>query len=163
MEHMARASIEEGADSLFFATQVASRHVLTRNESRAFGQSYDPGLLKKLGGQVDFVLLHIHGEDIFYQDLFQYPVQIVNWHDRKTPPMLKEGKELFHGAVAGGIDEWNVLATSTPEVVHAQVRDAIQQTEGIGLVVTAGCVISTDTPEVNIRAARAAVEAQVRG
>jgi uroporphyrinogen-III decarboxylase len=46
----------------------------------------------------------------------------------------------------------------TPEQVRAQVRDAIEQTDGIGLIVTAGCVISTDTPEENITAARKAVE-----
>jgi uroporphyrinogen decarboxylase len=163
MERFAHASIEAGADALFFATQVASRDVLREDESRAFGQSYDLALLGHLGGHVDFTLLHIHGENIFYRDLFQYPVQMVNWHDRKTLPTLKEGKRLFHGAVAGGIDEWNVLAVGTPEQVRAQVKDAIEQTDGMGLVIAAGCVISTDTPEQNIRAARAAVKARGRG
>lgn len=158
MERFAHASIDAGADSLFLATQVASRDVLTPEESRAFGQSYNLALLNHLGSHVDFILLHIHGENIYYDHLFKYPVQIVNWHDRKTPPTLKEGKALFDGAVAGGIDEWNVLADGTPEQIRAQIQDAIQQTDGIGLIVAAGCVISTDTPEENIRAARAAVE-----
>jgi uroporphyrinogen decarboxylase len=158
MERFARSSIEAGADSLFLATQVASRHVLTPVESRAFGQSYNLTLLNELRGHVDFILLHIHGENIYYDHLFKYPVQIVNWHDRKTAPTLKEGKALFRGAVAGGIDEWNVLATGTAAQIRAQVQDAIAQTDGIGLVVSAGCVIPTDTPDESIRAARAAVE-----
>lgn len=157
MERFARGSLAAGADSLFFATQVASRDVLTVEELRAFGQRHDLALINDLRGQVDFILLHIHGENIYYEQLFQYPVQIVNWHDRKTPPSLREGKTLFHGAVAGGIDEWGVLQT-TPEAVTAQVQDAIQQTAGIGLVVAAGCVIPIDTPPANLRAARRAVE-----
>ncbi len=158
MERMARNSIDAGADALFLATQVASRDVLTPQESRAFGQSYNLALLNELRGHVDFILLHIHGENIYYEHLFKYPVQIVNWHDRKTAPTLAEGKNLFDGAVAGGLDEWNVLADGTPEQIRAQIDDAMQQTDGSGLIVAAGCVISTDTPEENIRAARNAVE-----
>lgn len=160
MERFAHASVEAGADAMFLATQVASRDVLTPEESRAFGQSYNLALLNHLHGHVDFVLLHIHGENIYYEHLFKYPVQMVNWHDRKTAPTLHEGKEMFHGAVAGGIEEWSVLADGTPAQVRGQVQDAIQQTGGIGLVVAAGCVISTDTPDANIRAARDAVESK---
>ncbi len=158
MEHFAHCSIEAGADSLFLATQVASRDVLTPAEARAFGTSNDLALLNHLGSHVDFILLHIHGENIYFEELAKYPVQIVNWHDRKTAPTLREGKKLFHGAVAGGIEEWGVLADGTPDQIRAQIQDAIQQTDGFGLIVAAGCVISTDTPEDNIRAARAAVE-----
>jgi uroporphyrinogen decarboxylase len=158
MERFAHDAVDAGADSLFLATQVASRDVLTPEESRAFGQSFNLALINHLRGHVNFILLHIHGENIYYEHLFKYPVQIVNWHDRKTAPTLKEGKALFHSAVAGGLDEWNVLATGTPEQVRAQVQDAIQQTDGIGLIVATGCVIPIDTPEQNIRAARAAVE-----
>lgn len=157
MERFAFNATYAGADSLFLATQVASRDVLTPEESRAFGQAYNLTLINELRGHVDFVLLHVHGENIYYEHLFKYPVQIVNWHDRKTPPTLQEGKRLFDGAVAGGIDEWGVLQT-TPDAVRAQVQDALTQTDGIGLIVAAGCVIPMDTPEENIRAARAAVE-----
>lgn len=158
MERFAHDSIDAGADSIFLATQVASRDVLTPEESRAFGQSFNLALINHLRGHVDFILLHIHGENIYYDHLFKYPVQIVNWHDRKTAPSLKQGKALFNGAVAGGIDEWNVLANGTPDQIRAQVQDAIQQTDGIGLIVAAGCVISTDTPDENIRAAIQAIQ-----
>lgn len=157
MERFAFNSIQAGADSLFLATQVASRDVLTPEESRAFGQMYNLTLINELRGHVDFILLHIHGENIYYEHLFKYPVQIVNWHDRKTAPTLREGKALFEGAVAGGIDEWGVLQTTT-EAIRAQIQDAMQQTGGIGLIVAAGCVIPIDTPSENIRAARDAVE-----
>lgn len=159
MERFALNAVEAGADALFLATQVASRDVLTAEESRAFGQMYNLALINELHGHVDFILLHIHGENVYYEHLFKYPVQIVNWHDRLTPPTLRAGKALFDGAVAGGIEEWSVLAAGTPEQVTAQVQDAIQQTDGVGLIVAAGCVIPIDTPVANIQAARAAVEA----
>lgn len=159
MERFAHRSVHAGADAIFFATQVASSDVLTPDESHAYGHRHDVTLIREVSGSIDFVLLHIHGENIYFNELAKYPVQIINWHDRKTPPTLKEGKELFHGAVAGGLEEWKVVADGTPAEVQAQVQDAIRQTDGIGLIVAAGCVISTDTPDVNIRAARRAVEA----
>lgn len=157
MERFAFNAINAGADSLFLASQVASRDVLTPEESRAFGQAYNLTLINELRGHVDFLMLHIHGENIYYEHLFKYPVHIVNWHDRKTAPTLKEGKQLFDGAVAGGIDEWGVLQT-TPDAITAQIHDAMRQTDGIGLIVAAGCVIPMDTPPQNIQAAREAVE-----
>ncbi len=165
LEHLTRTilnfafdSIEAGADAIFLATQVATRDFVTEDESRAFGQAYNLTMINQLHGKVDFILLHIHGENIYFDHLARYPVQVVNWHDRKTPPTLAEGKKVFHGAVAGGIDAWDTLAGGTPDQVRAQVRDAIQQTAGTGLIVSAGCVIPIDTPEENIRAAREAVE-----
>jgi uroporphyrinogen decarboxylase len=165
LEHLAKTilnfalySVEAGADAIFFATQVATRDFMTPEESRGFGQAYNLTLLQELKGKVDFILLHAHGENIFFDHLSKYPVQIMNWHDRKTWPSLAEGKRLFNGAVAGGIDEWEVLAGGTREQIQAQVRDAIQQTGGTGLIVAPGCVIPIDTPEENIRAARQAVQ-----
>jgi uroporphyrinogen decarboxylase len=157
MERFAFNAINAGADSLFLATQVARRDFVTPEESRAFGQMYNLALINELRGHVEFIMLHIHGENIYYEHLFKYPVHIVNWHDRKTPPTLKEGKALFDGAVAGGIDEWGVLQT-TPDAIAAQIQDAIRQTDGTGLIVAPGCVIPIDTPPANIKAAREAVE-----
>ncbi len=151
-------ALNAGADGVFLSTQVATRDFLPEAESRAFGQSYNLTLIHELRGKCDLIMLHIHGKNIYFNHLAQYPVQIVNWEDRGTPPTLAEGKKIFHGAVAGGIDEWNVLAQGTPDQVRAQIRNAIEETDGTGLIVAPGCVIPIDTPEENIRAAREAVE-----
>ncbi len=165
LEHLTRTilnfaynSIEAGADALFFATQVATRDCLTVDEYRAFGMAYNLTVLNELRNKVDWTLLHAHGEDIYFDLLAKFPVQIINWHDRKTWPSLAEGKKIFPGAVAGGIDEWGTLVNGTREQIQDQVRDAVQQTGGTGLVIAPGCVIPIDTPEENIRAVREAVE-----
>jgi uroporphyrinogen decarboxylase len=38
----------------------------------------------------DFVLLHIHGVDTYFDLLTKYPVDAINWHDRRTVPSLAE-------------------------------------------------------------------------
>lgn len=157
MTRFAESAADAGADCVFLATQVATTSTLTVEEFEAFGARFDVPLCAALHPRFDFILLHVHGEPIYFAQTAAYPVQGLNWHDRKTPPTLREGKARFAGAVAGGLDEWGVLQAS-PREITAQVRDAIEQTDGRGLIVAPGCVIPIDTPAANIRAARQAVE-----
>jgi uroporphyrinogen decarboxylase len=154
----ARAALESGADGIFFASQLANREFLTEEEYRKCGLPYDQVVLDAIRPRADLVLLHVHGMDIYFDLMVDYPAQIINWHDRRTPPSLAAGKERFKGAVLGGIDEWAVLLRGTPDEVTAQVRDAIRQTGGRQFIAGAGCVTAVTTPEANIRAAREAVE-----
>ena len=107
----------------------------------------------------DVRMLHIHGTEIMFDQLTDYPVDILNWHDRKTPPSLREAAERFSGCLAGGIDEWETLAKRTPDEITAEVRDALAQTAGRRHLVAAGCVIPIDVPEDRLQAARSTVDA----
>lgn len=154
----ARTCLKAGADGLFFATQLASYDFLTEDEYRAFGVEYDRQVLDAIKDQAKLVVLHIHGLNIMFDLLKEYPVQILNWHDRRTSPSLIEAQKRFKGAVLGGLNEWDVLLKGKPEDVKAQVKDALTQTGGRRFILGAGCVIAVTTPDENIRAARQAVE-----
>ncbi len=151
------ASLRAGADSIFFATQMATHKYMTEAEFRKLSEPYDMAVIEAFRGKADFTLLHIHGLDIYFDLLTHWLVQAINWHDRRTPPSLKEACDQFSGAVVGGLEEWNTLAAKSPADVKAQARDAVEQTGGRGFVLAAGCVIPVDTPEENIRAAIEAV------
>ena len=61
-------------------------------------------VLDALSGSETHVLMHLHGPDPMFDLLDQYPVDMVNWHDRETSPTLGEGHAKFtKGAVVGGI------------------------------------------------------------
>lgn len=146
-------SLRAGADSIFFATQMATRQYLTEEEFREFGEPYDLQVLDAMrAAKPDFILLHIHGMDIYFDLLARWPVLAINWHDRRTAPSLKEARARFKGALVGGINEWDTLAAKSRDEGIAEVRDAIAQTSGRGFILGAGCVIPVDTPEENIRA-----------
>ena len=152
------ASLRAGADAIFFATQMATAKRVTRAEFGAFGKQYDLQLLEAIrAAKPDFIFCHVHGLDIYFDELMNYPVDVLNWHDRLTAPSLKEAREILRTAnnrktIAGGIDEWNVLAKKSREEALAQARDAVAQAGERGFILAAGCVISVDTPEENIRA-----------
>lgn len=154
----ALANLRAGADALFFATQSATARVVTREEFRAFGATYDLQVLEAVrAAKPDFILLHIHGLDIYFDELMHYPVEVLNWHDRRTAPSLRQARAQLDAArldkvLAGGVDEYAVLADGSREAVLAQARDAIAQAGERRFILAAGCVTLVDTPPENIRA-----------
>lgn len=153
-KRFALSGLKSGADAIFFATQMATSKYLTEEEFREFGLAYDMQVLKAVReAKPDFVLLHIHGVNTYFDLLAKYPVDIINWHDRRTAPTLKDARGKFGGALMGGLHELDTLLGNSREAVVAQARDAIAQTNGRSFVLGAGCVIQVDTPDENVRAA----------
>ena len=156
----AQEALKVGANGHFFATQLASSSLLTRAEYQEFGETYDLRILQALRPQAEILVLHLHGEDIFFDLADSYPVDIVNWHDRHTTPSLAEAKNSTHAALAGGVSEWQSLQNGPFSVIQAELRQAIAATGGRKYLVAPGCVIPHLTPGAYIRAVRDVVETQ---
>jgi uroporphyrinogen decarboxylase len=146
------AALKAGAHGLFFATQLATTDVLTEPEYLKFGVRFDLEVFKALEKKTRLNMLHLHGENVMFDLLAGYPVEMLNWHDRLTAPPLKEALKRFKGALVGGVEERELLVTGGEQAVRAQVRDAIAQTGGRRLVVGPGCVAAIAAPEQNYRA-----------
>jgi uroporphyrinogen decarboxylase len=145
------AALAAGADGIFFATQMAGSSLLTVDEYQEFGERYDLIVLEYLAPQNDLVVLHLHGEDVFFDLVHYYPVTAVSWHDRETSPSLREASERTRKALVAGLDR-DLLESGSPEEIAEQVRDAQQQTGGVGLILAPACVIPPEAPEENLRA-----------
>lgn len=150
-------TLAAGADGVFFATQCATTGYMPVEEYEEFGRPYDLRVLDA-AASANVRMLHIHGTDIMFDQLTDYPVDIVNWHDRKTSPRLAEARNRFSGCLAGGIDEWETLTKRSLDEITAEVRDAVAQTSGTRHVVTAGCVIPIEATDDRLRTVREAVE-----
>ncbi|HET7874071.1 MAG TPA: uroporphyrinogen decarboxylase family protein [Methylomirabilota bacterium] len=154
----AGAAVEAGADGFFVATQTSSPEVISADDKARFGLLHLRQVLESLAGKSGFILLHIHGKDIYFDRLADLPVHALNWHDRVTPPTLAQAQQRFRGAVVGGLSEWRTLRTGTPAAAEAEAEDAIAQTGGVGVIVAPGCVLPLDTPDVNLEAVVKAVK-----
>jgi uroporphyrinogen decarboxylase len=153
------ACLDAGADGLFFVTQAATPEVLTPEEHRSFVEPYDLRVLRAAEEKGAMILLHLHGDRPYLAALAAtYPVQALNWHDRRTSPSLAEARGQVSQALVGGLDECGSMIVDDPPAVRAQVRDAIAQCGGRRLIVGPGCVLDLRVPEANLAAARAAVE-----
>jgi len=139
-------------DGFFFAVQHASYDLISDIEFDEFILNYDSKLFELLGATW-LNMVHIHGENIMFDKMCQYPFQIYNWHDRDTSPNLKQGKELTDSSVCGGLSRINTMVLGNEEAIKSEVADAIEQTEGKGLIVGTGCVMPLNTPYGNILSA----------
>ncbi len=151
------ASKELGISGIFLAIQHASYQILTEEEYAEFGRTYDLPILEA-AGDLWANMAHLHGDEIMFDLLADYPVQIMNWHDRETKPSLSEGLQKFPGTVCGGISRIESFVLGTPEKVKQEAHEAFQQTGGKRLILGTGCVIPLNTPYGNIMAAREVVE-----
>lgn len=145
-------AMKTGIDGIFFAVQHAQYGLLTPQEYETFGRVYDLKLLEaaKTGW---FNVLHLHGNDVMFDHLADYPVQVINWHDRQSPPTLAEGLSKFAGAVCGGISQWDTMVLGSNEQVRIQAQDALQSTNGYRFILGTGCVVPVIAPSGNLRAA----------
>jgi uroporphyrinogen decarboxylase len=158
MAHHARAALEAGADGLFFATQTAAKDIVTPDESARFELPRMRRMLDAMGERSAFTLLHVHGRDIYFDQAASLPVHGVNWHDRLTAPRLDEAQRQFTGAVVGGLSEGRTLQAGPLDAIAAEVRDAIAQTGGRGVMIGPGCVLPLATPEAHLVAVLSAVK-----
>jgi uroporphyrinogen decarboxylase len=145
-----------GAAGVFYAVQHAQYGVLSTREYADLGRPSDLEILSDCAGMW-LNVLHLHGEDIMFDLLADYPVQVINWHDQETWPSLPVGKTRFSGAVCGGLRRWEDIVRGTPDQVRAVARQACEATDGRGFVLGTGCVTPIVAPASNIRAARRSV------
>ena len=154
----ARACLEAGADGFFFATQHASRDVLPPDEFEEWARPFDLQVLEPLVALSRLVVVHAHGNHLFFDSVARYPAQVINWHDREGGPTLWEAQTLTDKCLGGGISRAGALVHGTPGQVQDEVRDAVAQTQGRHLFVMPGCVVPLSAPAANLRALRQAIE-----
>lgn len=151
------AAKRTGIDGIFYALQFASARIFSRSEYREFGEPYDRQVLEATK-DLWLNVAHLHGEEVMFDLVSRYPVQVINWHDTETPPTLAVGQQQFSGAACGGLRQWETMVRGAPEQVRAEAHAAIAQTGGQRFILGTGCVTPTTAPRANLRAARESIE-----
>jgi uroporphyrinogen decarboxylase len=144
------ASRLAGIDGIFYAVQHAQFGLLSEAEFEAFGKAYDLQALE-LSSDLWLNMLHLHGQDVMFDLVADYRLQILNWHDRETAPSLSAGQSRFPGVVCGGVNR-STLVFGTPEQVRSEALEAVQATSGQRFILGTGCVTPIIAPYGNILA-----------
>jgi len=150
-------AIKTGIDGVFYAIQHGQHALLSTPEFDAFCRAYDLQILESAKG-LWLNMLHLHGEGVMFDRVLDYPVSILNWHDRQSPPTLSEAQKRYDGVVCGGLRQWDTMVLGTHQQVREEAEDAIRQTNGMKFILGTGCVLPTTAPHGNILSARQVVE-----
>jgi uroporphyrinogen decarboxylase len=150
------AARDTGIDGIFYAIQHAQEGILSIDEYQSFGLNMDLDIMKAVSGMWCNIL-HLHGLHIYF-DMINSSLNsnglspIINWHDRETPPSLKDAREKYKGVFCGGVNQ-NTLVYQDGTFVHDEAMDSIKQTDGRRFILGTGCVVPIIAPHGNIRAA----------
>jgi uroporphyrinogen decarboxylase len=147
---------QTGVAGIFYAVQHAQYGLLSEAEYNSFGRSYDLQLLAP-AQDMWLRLLHLHGMDLMFDLFTDYPVNILNWHDRETSPTLSLAQTRFAGTVCGGVSR-DTLALGDPDQVRSEALEALQATAGQRIILSTGCVVPIIAPYGNLLALRQSVE-----
>ena len=150
------AAKKRGIAGIFYAVQHATYRLMSEAEYQVFGRPYDLQVLSAIS-DLWLNVLHLHGSHGMFHLISDYPVQIVNWHDRESRPSVAEGLRRIRGAALAGVDR-DVLHMDDPELALEQARDAFEQSGGRRWMLGTGCVILVTTPSGNIHKLRALAE-----
>ncbi|HPH95948.1 MAG TPA: uroporphyrinogen decarboxylase family protein [Anaerolineaceae bacterium] len=148
--------VRSGVAGIFFAVQHAQYHILSEAEYNTFGRPYDLEILDA-ARSLWLNILHMHGKNVMFDLLVDYPVPVINWHDRTSGPSLAQAQKRFLGTVCGGLRQWETLVTGNPLEVNDEALEAIQSTQNQHFILGTGCVVPVLAPHANIWAARQSV------
>lgn len=157
--NLAREAIRMGADGVFFASQMSTYDAMTDVQYLEYGRPYDLRVLEAAGdGWLNTI--HCHGNNIMYDLLKDYPVQVFNWHAWEALPAIDEALILGGKCLMGGLNRSDITACHKNEIRN-QIYNCMKITNGRHLILTPGCVIRyplNDAMLGYVRATKNAVE-----
>lgn len=148
-----QAAKSRGIAGIYYAVQHANYQLLSEAEYQVFGRPYDLQILQAVN-DLWLNVLHLHGGGSMFGMVADYPVQVMNWHDRESAPSIDAGLKKIKGVASGGIDR-DALHDENPARALEQARETFQRTNGRRWILGTGCVTLITTPTGNIRKLRA--------
>jgi uroporphyrinogen decarboxylase len=145
----AAATVEQGAAGIYLAIQDAVAGEMTEAEYCQEFLPYDRKILERVQDAGYLNIVHLHGEDIHWNIWPNLPFSALSWSSNLTPPSFAEARKTYTGCLMGGVNE-AAIGGYSPEQVKAEVRQAVEDTGGKGLIVAAGCAVPTDCPPANL-------------
>ncbi len=147
----AYAALEAGAHGIFFASQFSRAEMLSEENCLSFVVRYDLIALERVKAEPVPLVLHLHGENIYFDTVNQYPVHAVSWHNHETGPTLEEAMSLTNKTLMTGLDR-NLLESGQPDMIIRQAEAAIKKIRGRRFILAPACVIPTNAPPENLDA-----------
>lgn len=148
----ALASLEKGANGIFFSVRAAAEAV-TLEQYNQFMRPFNLAFLNAIRGQGEFHVLHAHGEKLYFDQLLDYPVDALSWADLNGGPSIEDARRKASFTLMGGLDHIKFPFLSV-KVIRDQVKAAISRAGNTKFILAPGCAVPTFCFPAIIQAAR---------
>ncbi len=137
-----KRSLAIGSAGIFMSVPAAAE-LISRDNFLRFVKPPAVKVFKAISELGKMNTAHIHGEDLYFDDVLDFPVDIFNWWDRSPKgPSLQWVKERVPGCVMGGINQ-KIVARTTREFLRNHVREAIELGGQTRFFLANGCSIDS--------------------
>ncbi len=145
LRNYVKAVLDVGAAGIFLAVNGASTDLFTREEFREFVKPYSLQVLDAVKDNSVFNIAHIHGENLMFDEITDYPVHALSWEHLHTSPSLAKARKMTDVCFIGGIDE-HLTSMFHPDDLEAQIRTALRETNGKKFILGPGCSLPPEMP-----------------
>jgi uroporphyrinogen decarboxylase len=149
--------VKSGAYYDHYLATRASKEIVTDEQYKEFGASYDEMVFRKTPDITHFA--HICGVEPYFDLVDEwrrsFDIKGISWWSQGSNPNLKEAKEKWSElCLISGIDHTHTLPNGTPEKIEDEIAQSSRDAkDGGGFILAPGCEISPKTPQDNLRAA----------
>ncbi len=152
-----KIALKIGAAGIFLSIPAGSE-ILSREQFLTFVKPFANKILESIHGLGPMTTLHVHGKELFFDDVLDLPAPVFNWWDRGPDgPALGQVLGKIMGCVMGGIDQ-TLVARRTRSFLKQHVAQALELGGKERFFLANGCSIDTWTYpgaiETMVRAAR---------
>ncbi|MGN1398583.1 MAG: uroporphyrinogen decarboxylase family protein [Erysipelotrichaceae bacterium] len=137
-KQIVKAANSMGASGIYFATQLANYSLCSEEVYRKYAAKYDIEVLSQSDGFADS--LHCHGNNIMFDLLKEYPVDIFNWHVYESEPTLQYAKEHLDQCIMTGIVREDITKGNIANIDQC-IDYATDLFKAKGHIFSAGCVV----------------------
>jgi uroporphyrinogen decarboxylase len=137
-----RATLKLGSAGIFLSIPAGSE-IVTREQFLTFVKPFAQKVLKGIEGLGPMTTLHVHGQELFFDDVLDMTAPVFNWWDRgPSGPSLAHVLGRIPGCVMGGIDQ-TLVARRTRAFLRQHVRQALDLGGRERFFLANGCSIDT--------------------
>ncbi|HWR38527.1 MAG TPA: uroporphyrinogen decarboxylase family protein [Patescibacteria group bacterium] len=136
---LAARAVDMGAAGVFFASQMSCYDIIPDSVYGEYGKKYDVAVLEAAGAGW-FNTIHAHGNNIIFQLLRDYPVDVFNWHAWETLPGIEEARDMTGKCLMGGLKRGDITAGNKNEI-SAQIYHCVKLLMKKKHILTPGCVM----------------------
>ncbi len=137
-----RESLGRGAAGIFLSI-AAGAEMLSREDFLSFVKPHAVRLLEAVAGQGRMNIAHIHGDDLFFDDVLDLPVPVFNWWDRGPQgPDLTAVRGRTDACLMGGVDQ-TLVARRSRRFLRAHVAEGLAAGGDRRFFLANGCTIAS--------------------
>lgn len=136
-----RFCMEAGVDGIFYASNVATKPLMSAAECRRFQRPFDLPILEAVR-DAPFNVMHVCGDDANFEEFADYPAPVFSWATTPGNPTLTEGRARTGRAILGGLPGKPQIGEMTEVALVAHLRRSIEEMGGRYLVLGPDCSIN---------------------